>query len=121
VYPKPDKNGRPNMPAHVRAAIYSNTYLETDFQLGDKPRRLPIKESVLKVEKNQRTLFSKDEPHSTECVWNKFKFALRDISITEDINVPTWLINRIDYDRIIERLVSKIDKVLGLIKNEKYM
>ena len=120
VYPKPDKNGRPNMPAHVRAAIYSNTYLETDFQLGDKPRRLPIKESVLKVEKNQRTLFSKDEPHSTECVWNKFKFALRDISITEDINVPTWLINRIDYDRIIERLVSKIDKVLGLIKNEKY-
>ena len=119
VYPKKDKNGRPNMPSHIRAALYSNTNLNTDFQLGDKPRRLPIKPSELKVDKGQKTLFSKDEPHETICEWNNFKFTLRDISISEDVDVPSWLVNRIDWDRITERLIEKVEKVLVLIGKER--
>jgi DNA polymerase elongation subunit (family B) len=114
-YPKTDKNGKFTIPCHVRAAIYTNMYLNTNFDQGDKPRRLPIKESELKVGKGQKTLFSKDDPHQTECTWNKFTYPMKDISITEDTDVPSWLLNRIDWDRITERLTAKIDRVVELI------
>lgn len=38
-------------PAHVKAVVYSNAFLRTDFQPGDKPRRLPIR----RVKREEKT------------------------------------------------------------------
>jgi DNA polymerase elongation subunit (family B) len=117
-YPKEDKNGRPQMPSHVRAAIYSNKHLNTDFGRGDKPRRLPIKESDLKVSSSQSTLFKFDNLFPSECEWKGFSFQCRGISITEDSEIPEWFLERIDWGKIKKRLSEKIDKIIGLVKVE---
>jgi len=114
-YPKPDKNGKLQMPAHVRSAIYTNKYLNTEFEKGDKPRRLPILKD-LNISSGQSTLFEKEVIFPSECSWNNFTFELGGISITEDSDIPEWFLKRIDWARIKKRLTGKIDKIMGLIR-----
>jgi len=109
-----DKNGRDKTPSHVRAALYSNTFLNTDFEYGDKPRRLPIKAEFKKNE-HQSTLF-KEESYCSIWNYNDREWELRNISIAEDMIVPQWFIDRIDWERVYERLKGKIDKIMKLIE-----
>lgn len=114
-YPKPDKNGKLQMPAHIRAAVYSNMNLNTDYGREDKPRRLPIQE-MKTFSSHQSTLFQSDVIYPSECQWKGFNFKLAGISITEDSEIPEWFIERIDWERIKKRLAGKIDKIMGLVK-----
>jgi len=114
-YPKLDKNGRKTMPSHIKSAIYSNTYLNTEFMLGDKPRRLPIIVKG-KIHKEQKTLFVDDSIFPTEWKWRDYPMHLTGISITEDMEIPKWFIDKINWDHIYERLEEKIKKIVGLIK-----
>jgi len=97
---------KPRVPAHIRAALYSNKYLNTDFTPGDKPRRLPIKSK---------------EKFKVKIGKDKFIFRLKDISIDEDMELPKWIIRSIDKDRIFSRLKSKVDKVMKLSSKERQM
>jgi len=112
-----DKRGKKNIPAHVRAAIYSNKYLNTDFDRGDKPRRLPILIDR-DLKEGQQTLFN-EEVYPSEFTWNGFSMHLKDISIAEDLEVPEWFIDRINWTKIHDRLTGKIGKIMELVKDEK--
>jgi len=101
---KPYRYYKPRVPAHIRAALYSNKYLNTDFTPGDKPRRLPIKSK---------------EKFKVKIGKDKFIFRLKDISIDEDMELPKWIIRSIDKDRIFSRLKSKVDRVMKLNPKEK--
>jgi len=90
-----------HLPAHIRSALYSNKYLNTDFEAGDKPRRLPIKSKKI------WTLKFKGED---------IKLLLKDVSIAEDMFIPDWVIQSIDYKRIYKRLADKVTKLLNLIQ-----
>jgi len=96
---KPFHYYKPKVPAHIRAVLYSNKHLNTDFTPGDKPRRLPIKSK---------------ETFKAEIKEDKYIFKLRDISIDEDMILPEWVIRSIDKDRIFKRLKEKVDKVIKL-------
>lgn len=139
-YPSPDKNGRPQMPAHIRAALVSNSYLGSDFDFGDKPRRLPILESKrVKMEAGQKTLFNDVGaylPSSHSVVFRykyklknedgkvikdvdeerTFVFKVKDISINEDLEVSKSLMGRIDWGKIGRRLDKKIDRIMKAMK-----
>jgi len=90
-----------HLPAHIRSALYSNKFLNTDFEAGDKPRRLPVKSK--KIWK----LKFKDQD---------IELLLRDVSIAEDMFIPDWVIQSIDYQRIYKRLADKVTKLLNLIQ-----
>ena len=104
------------VPAHVKAAIYSNKFLNTDYVEGDKPRRLAVKFNVKsKVIEHQETLF-KTTAEYYPLQW-EFRGKTRkctDISIVEDFTIPKPFIEAIDWDRIEKRLVGKLNKVLHL-------
>jgi DNA polymerase I len=115
-YMKPNKKGKISPPAHIRAALYSNTYLNTDFESGDKPRRLPIKVvKKRKLKNGQITLFTEDEIYPNAWKYKDVEWRLRDISITEEMLIPEWFIERINYDRIFDRLKGKVDKIMELV------
>ena len=104
------------LPAHIKSAIYSNMFLNTDFLEGDKPRRLSIKPpKKLKLKKGQQGLFMDiPEPYPVEFTCQGKVRKLSDISITEDMNIPVWFINHIDYERIKKRLEGKVNKLLNI-------
>lgn len=115
-YPKIDKNGRKTMPSHVKASIYSNCFLNTDFDIGDKPRRLPIVlDKKKRVTEGQKSLFD-EEIYPTEFRWKNSKCYLNGIGITEDIEIPKWFTDRVDWDHIYKRLADKIEKIIRLVK-----
>jgi DNA polymerase elongation subunit (family B) len=115
-YPKIDKNGRKTMPSHVKASIYSNMFLNTDFDIGDKPRRLPIVlDKKKRIVKGQKSLFD-EEIFPTEFKWKGSKCYLNGIGITEDLDIPKWFMDRISWGHIYKRLQKKIDKIIRLIK-----
>jgi len=116
-YLRPNKNDKVSIPSHVRAAIYSNMFLDTDYTKEDKPRRLPIivKE---KIYKQQQTLFN-DDIYPTEWEWEGQKFHLNGISITEDTDIPEWFIEKIDWQHIYDRLEGKLSKILSLVKKNE--
>ena len=103
------------IPAHIKAAVYSNMYLNTDFVEGDKPRRLCVKFSKkVKVNRGQQTLFK--EPKSlypTEWIFKGKLRRLTDISVVEDMAVPPFFLEHIDWDRIEKRLKAKLYKVVS--------
>jgi len=110
------------VPAHIRSALYSNKYLNTDFEQGDKPRRLPIYVKMLTEDKKQTTLFNSDLLYPT--IWEyesnvdlTLQWKLRNISIAEDMVIPQWFIKQIDYIRIFTRLKNKVDKILNLVSD----
>ena len=114
-------------PAHYKSAVYSNLVLNTEFSQGDKPRRLCIKIPKQKKlrkgkEKNQQTLFKEPVikipyPYPTEFILvnshsiNNLR-KLTDISIVDDMMIPKWFLDHIDYDRIKKRLEGKVNKLL---------
>jgi DNA polymerase I len=117
-YPKENKRGQKVMPAHVKAAVYSNLFLNTEFDRGDKPRRLPIvEEKKKKVTVTQTSLFG-EATYPTTFVFNSRTFNLNGISITEDVEVPKWFLDKIDWNRITKRFNGKIRKIKGLIEEK---
>ncbi len=104
-YNRKDKNGKlKTIPSHIRAALLSNKVLNTEFERGDKPRRLPIKSKEnfsIKIGRKERV------------------FGEKDIAIAEDLNIPIKYLRAIDYERIFERLSSKVEKILNLIYIQK--
>ena len=117
-----EKNKKTTIPTHVRAAVYSNMYLNTNFEEGDKPSRLPIiKEKKKRHMEKQFTLFTKDEIYPTLYKFERVKgdirtWSLNGIAIAEGMDVPKWIIDRIDYDSILTRLQGKVDKIMCLVK-----
>jgi DNA polymerase elongation subunit (family B) len=113
------------VPAHIRSAIYSNTYLNTDFERGDKPSRLPIKEQKKKLHtEGQSTLFSEDKIYPNLFKWQRVKgdirkWKLKNISIADGMLIPKYFIDRIDYGSIFSRLKGKVDKIMELVKEFK--
>jgi DNA polymerase elongation subunit (family B) len=95
---EPEK--KQHLPSHIRSALYSNKFLNTDFGPGDKPRRLPVK---------------------SKKVWDlEFKgkilhLELKDVSVTEDMVLPDWILKSVDWSRIYNRLAEKVHKILQLI------
>jgi len=122
------------LPAHVAAAIYSNRFLNTDFRKGDKPRRLPIKHgkptkaTKLKHSPGQQDLMGMKLTTQTKvtkvtsAIYPKVYQAagrnrqLRAISVAEDMIVPKWFLDNIDWDRIWKRLEEKVDRILTLME-----
>ena len=109
--------------AHYKSAVYSNLYLNTEFREGDKPRRLcilpPKPKKIQKGNKavSQTSLFPTikiPDPYPLEFMVNDKIRKLSDISIVADMEIPIWFINHIDYERIRERLVGKLNKILGI-------
>jgi len=120
-----DKEGKKkSAPAHVRAALYSNTFLNTGFEQSDKPRRLPIDIGKHKSTPGQMTLTGGIQTYPV--IWKykdpngEFNWPLRDISVAEDMVVPQWFIEHIDWSRIFSRLKKKVDKILTLIEGFKW-
>jgi DNA polymerase I len=125
-----DTGYRTTLPAHIKSAIYSNSFLGTDFAAGDKPRRLCIKfPKKSKVTKGQLSLsFSNEqeyalvkEAYPTEWVFREKKRKVTDISITEDMVIPQIFLDHMDYERIEKRLKGKLYKVLcicGIVESE---
>jgi DNA polymerase elongation subunit (family B) len=111
------KDGREaSVPSHIRSALYSNCYLNTDFEYGDKPRRLPIKVAEKRKLKNgQITLFTEDETYPNAWKYKDVEWRLRDISITEEMEISKFFIDRIDWQRIYNRLEKKISKIMRLV------
>jgi len=100
-YAGKDKNGKPKtIPSHVRAALVSNTLLNTDFEAWDKPRRLPIKSKRKLKVKIGRGLR---------------EFKVKDIAVAEDMLVPEKYLDAIDWKRIYDRLSDKVAKIFKLI------
>lgn len=100
-YAGKDKNGKPKtIPAHVRAALTSNTLLNTDFEAWDKPRRLPIRSKKRLKVKIGRGLR---------------EFKVKDIAVAEDMLVPEKYLDAIDWKRIYDRLSDKVAKIFKLI------
>jgi DNA polymerase elongation subunit (family B) len=101
------------VPAHVKAAIYTNIYLNTDFREGDKPRRLPVKfPREIKFYKGQQMLFVTDNiTYPTEWEFDGKIRKTTDISIVEDMVIPQFFLDHIDYDRIEKRLKGKLAMV----------
>jgi DNA polymerase elongation subunit (family B) len=114
-YLRPNKNGKVSVPSHIRAAVYSNMFLDTDYMKEDKPRRLPILAEE-KTNKGQQALFSNEEVYPTEWIWEGQHFHLNGISITEDMEIPIWFINKINWQHIYERLSGKIEKIMSLVR-----
>jgi hypothetical protein len=114
-YLRPNKNGKVSVPSHIRAAVYSNMFLDTDYMKEDKPRRLPILAKE-KTNKGQQALFSNEEVYPTEWAWEGQHFHLNGISITEDMEIPIWFINKINWQHIYDRLEGKINKILNLVR-----
>lgn len=114
-YLKPGKNGQICVPSHIRSALYTNMHLNTDYTKEDKPRRLPILVKE-KIYKQQQTLFTDESIYPTEWGWEGQHFHLNSISITEDVDVPQWFVDKIDWDKIYERLAGKIEKIMCLVK-----
>jgi DNA polymerase I len=104
------------LPAHIKSAIYSNLYLNTDFGEGDKPRRISIKiPKKIRVKKGQQPLFiTTPEPYPTEFMVNGKLRQLTDISIVTDMMVPLYFQQHVDYERIKKRLEGKINKILEI-------
>lgn len=87
--------------AHIKAVIYSNNFLGTDFQPGDKPRRLSIKPGI--------GLFGK-----SVFVYKGRSYKLKDIAINEYVKIPKAYLESIDWQRIWERLNGKIERIKRL-------
>lgn len=123
-YMRPNKKGKVSPPAHIRAALYSNTYLNTDFESGDKPRRLPVtpppksKSKLGRKDDSQATLF-KEESYPSIWHYKELKWKVKDITIAEEMLVPEWFIERIDYERIFKRLKGKVNKIMELVEEFK--
>lgn len=113
-YVRINKKGRKIIASHAKAAIYSNMYLNTDYERGDKPRRLPIvPEKKKKIAGMQTGLFG-EKVYPTSFEFQGGRFSMNGVSITEDIEVPAWFLNRIDWTHITERLSGKIKKIREL-------
>jgi len=89
------------LPAHIKASIYSNFYLGTDFRSGDKPRRLSIKQKNPSMELFGKTTFP----------WGKKTYKLKDIAIDEYTKIPKPYLDSIDWDRIFKRLEGKVKRL----------
>jgi DNA polymerase elongation subunit (family B) len=131
---KKDKKGdwlsahKSTMPSHVKAAIYSNMYLNTDYATGDKPRRLSVKFPKLKTKAGQKTLeLSTTFPTSwvykgkltskrkgLTHVRENVEFKVTDISVVEDMRIPDFFLANIDYDRIGKRLKAKLMSIVDI-------
>lgn len=94
---------RKNIPAHVKAAIYSNEVLGTDFRQGDKPRRLPVDSSHLRRYPKTVKILRDNE---------LIERPLRDVAIDEYYRLPKEFEHSIDWARIKDRLAGKVDKVI---------
>jgi hypothetical protein len=96
--------------------------LNTEFGIGDKPRRLCIKvPKKEKVKKGQIVLFHLPDPYPTEFTLanpnqeeEKWMRKLTDISIVDDMLLPAWFYQHIDWDRIKKRLEGKVNKLLDI-------
>jgi len=100
-----------SVPAHIRAAIYSNQYLGTDFRTGDKPRRLPIHMENLQNYPKYVAVYLNGEVK---------RLKVRDIAIEEYYPPPKEFEALIDWQRIEKRLRNKIDALLDIVsKNER--
>jgi DNA polymerase elongation subunit (family B) len=104
------------LPAHIKSAIYSNMFLNTEFRDGDKPRRLSIKiPKKLKIKKGQQGLFvTIPDPYPIEFQCSGKLRKLSDISIVDGMMIPKWFQDHVDYERIKTRLEGKINKLLDI-------
>ena len=103
------------LPAHIKAAIYANKFLNTDFREGDKPRRLPVKfNPKSKLIDHQTTLFKTTvEYYPSQWEFRGKTRKCTDISIVEDFTIPKLFLEAIDWDRIEKRLVGKLNKLVS--------
>ena len=119
------KKKKITIPSLIRATIYSNRYLNTDFERGDKPSRLPIVEQKKKKHiEGQSTLFTEDEIYPNLYTFERVKgdirkWSLKGIAIADGMEVPEYFISRIDYYSIMNRLKGKVDKIMCLVKEFK--
>ena len=97
------------VPAHIRAVIYSNQYLGTDFRSGDKPRRLPI-----------RTKLLEGYPKEVEILTSQglIRREAKDIAIDEYYPLPDEFRRVIDWKRIRKRLEKKVQSILEKLKSK---
>ena len=109
------KTGYDGFPAHVKAAVYTNKYLNADYREGDKPRRLCVKfPKKLKLQEHQVSLFmEKVESYPSEWMHEGKKYKCTDISIVEDFNIPKIFLDAIDWERIEKRLSSKLNRLIN--------
>ena len=125
AYAHLDKSGKPKFPSHARAVLYGNMFLNTNYETGDKPRRLPIFfDKRLKLEEGQQLLFGKPDevPFPTEWMYKghtggikkDMLIKVKDIPISEDYSIPQFFLDHIDYQRIKERLENKIMTILDI-------
>jgi len=104
------------IPAHIKAVLYSNKYLNTDFIRGSKPLRVPIDYKKLRIYpitfQDSFTIkeYVVGKPNK-EFVERNISFKIRDIAIDTDTRVPKEFMEAIDWKRIYERLNKKVNRL----------
>jgi len=99
AYPKGLRKTRYKVRAdHWVASQYSNTYLNTYFTKGSKPRILPIDSSRVK---------------GYPITWNNIK--IKGIAIDEFTDIPNTFLDAIDWKRVIRRFNKKMNSLLEVI------
>jgi DNA polymerase elongation subunit (family B) len=113
--------------AMLKAVVYSNTHLETEYSLGDKPRRLPVKLPRMKTLHGQLSLDrvttypSFFEYKGTVNVKGKRvkgkTWRVTDIAFSEGVVLPKYILEHVDYDAIWVRLEKKLRRILDIAVN----
>jgi len=100
------------IPSHIKASITSNILLHTEYSTGSKAMRLPLDNKKLPEKYKQITttythLLKRKGP--VKCT---ISYKVTDIAIDPYLQLPDWIINAIDWDRIYKRLSGKVSKIL---------
>lgn len=98
------------VPSHIKAAMYSNSFLGEGWRQGDKPSRLLIDCKKIRNHSNRLNVMMRNG----QCK----EYELNAIAIDESSVVPKEFIYAIDWPKIKKRLVRKLDSIFKSLKIE---
>jgi len=93
-----------NLPCHIKAVIYSNLFLGTEWRTGDKPMRVPIKAELL------RKFPRKFKAHTFKGLK---EYTVNSIATDPAYFVPEQFFNAINWVSITKRLKGKVENILN--------
>jgi DNA polymerase elongation subunit (family B) len=95
------------VPAHIKAAVYSNLYLGTDWRTSDKPRRVPISNKLVHKYPAKFTVNRNGKQPK--------EFKVNGIAIDEYYPIPDEFIRAVNWKAITKRITGKVNKILIFI------
>jgi DNA polymerase elongation subunit (family B) len=91
------------LPTHIKAAIYSNQFLGTDWRTGDKPRRIPIDADLLTTFQKEFLIVRHDQ--------KAHEYEVNGISTDEYYILPDEIQHAVNWMSISKRLRNKGEKL----------